>query len=205
MTRLTVIGDIHGDYLLHGKLMRKYEKTLQLGDCGFNYKYLDGYDPEKHKVLGGNHDNYPELVKLPHYLGDFGSWNDVFYVRGAWSIDRHLRVEGRDIFKDLEQLSPEQGEATLVAYKAAKPDVVVTHDGPPRAIEAELMENSMFPNEPLHPTLTGQLLGVMLEVHQPKAWLFGHWHQSKEFRIPDCGTLFKVLDCGEVTTIEVTQ
>jgi predicted phosphodiesterase len=55
---ITVIGDAHGQYDRYVKMARKRDYTVQIGDLGFKYGCLENLDGEKHKVVGGNHDNY---------------------------------------------------------------------------------------------------------------------------------------------------
>jgi hypothetical protein len=54
---LAIIGDIHGKKDIHENIMREYEYTLQIGDLGFDYSYLDSYDSSKHMFFPGNHDD----------------------------------------------------------------------------------------------------------------------------------------------------
>lgn len=195
---LTLIGDLHGMSAVHERVMDNHRHTLQLGDCGFNYAYMGSRDPERHKILGGNHDNYPLLTKLPHYLGDFGMWQRVFFVRGAWSIDRLMRVSGKDWWPE------EEIEATLLAdvitmYYFNKPDIVVSHDGP---MQATSHLKGMFGSR-RYLNRTALLLSTLLEIHQPKEWYFGHWHQSNTFAVPGCATTFRCLNEAETITIEV--
>ena len=175
--RTAILSDIHGNVHVHEKAMRRYEYTLQLGDCGFSYRYLNNFDPSHHKVLGGNHDCYPKLVKLPHYLGDCGTWRGLFYVRGAYSIDKAQRIVGRDWWPE-EELTYEEAQRALEAYEIVKPRIVVTHDAPrDTVLDDVLLRHSMFPYAGgIAPSRTRSLLSQMYEAHKPQLWIFGHWH-----------------------------
>ena len=193
---LTLIGDLHGNAHLHGAIMVASERTLQVGDCGVDYAYLEPYDAEAHKVLPGNHDHYDRLKHDPHFLPAFGTWNGIFFVKGAWSIDRAYRTAGVDWWPEEEVTQEEMAEASAL-YRQLKPSIVVTHDGPP--VMTRHLE-SIFPEFGRIASRTSKLLDELWECHHPREWYFGHWHQSAE-RVID-GTRFRCLDVHEVLTIE---
>jgi predicted phosphodiesterase len=194
---VTLIGDAHGKYDQYVKMARKREFTVQIGDLGFKYDCLKNLDPEKHKVVGGNHDKYPSLVEWPHYLGDYGMSSlggvDFFFYRGAYSIDRQHRTIGIDWWEE-EQLKIEDFMKAREVYREAKPDVVITHDCPefltPRLIP---------PGAPVYQNITSWALQELFQIHQPRTWAFGHYHLSK--RIVSGGTEFICLD--ELEPLEI--
>jgi predicted phosphohydrolase len=62
-----IISDVHGhrgDYLA---LAQEAETSIQLGDLDFEYDWLSELDPAKHRLVGGNHDNYS---LMHHELSD---------------------------------------------------------------------------------------------------------------------------------------
>lgn len=66
---LMIVGDVHGHYEDYLETIRLANYSLQLGDLGFDYTPLirsGEWDPEKHKFLPGNHDNY--TIKEVHGL-----------------------------------------------------------------------------------------------------------------------------------------
>ena len=199
MSKITILSDIHGNAGVHERIMQWNDSTLQIGDCGFDYSYLRKWDPEKHKVLAGNHDNYSIMKKFPHFLGDFGTWNGIFFVRGAYSVDKDLRVQDRDWWIE-EELTIEQGIFALEEYERTKPGIVVTHDGP-----EQVAEHLLRPHQHRISTRTGQLLGRMFEIHQPKIWIFGHWHMSKKFFVPGFSTDFICLNCEETCVLDILE
>ena len=87
----TAIGDVHGKYDLYLDICGVKERTLQIGDLGFRYGCLENLDPESHKIVAGNHDNYDTIAQFPNYLGDWGfhtlGGTEFFFLRGAYSID----------------------------------------------------------------------------------------------------------------------
>lgn len=193
MAKITFIGDIHGKSDVYVHLCRHQELTLQVGDMGFSYAHLEELNPVKHKFIGGNHDNYDILRDPPpHYLGDYGLWNGVFYVRGAMSIDRDRRIEGVSWWKQ-EELSYKQGCIALKRYQKALPSIVVSHCAP--TIVMPHLVNTHIPSR------TDQLLQAMYDVHQPDLWIFGHFHYSLEI---DLGkTKFICLKEFEIKTVEI--
>jgi len=197
---LRIIGDVHGkmeDYLV---LAGAAEYSIQVGDMGFEYHALTRFlEPDKHKVLGGNHDNY-ELFEgrfinqTPHFLGDYGvhtipEFGEFFFVRGGYSIDKGNRQEGLDWWPG-EQLTYTQGMAALEKYKEVKPDVMITHECPSSVIEL-VSGFKTWDGIPIRPSMTANLLEAMWDAHQPKLWLFGHHH--KDFYMTLRGTSFRCL------------
>lgn len=96
---LSVIGDCHSERNAYLHMIRECEYSIQIGDLDFDYDWLvsKGVDVSRHRWLPGNHDNYDLAFASPHCLGDFGThsvpeFGDVFYVRGAWSIDHMARM-----------------------------------------------------------------------------------------------------------------
>ena len=196
---ITVIGDVHGKYDQYERMARKREYTVQLGDLGFKYGCLNNLSASKHKVIGGNHDNYDIIHLFPHYLGDYGyiSLNSIsfFYYRGAYSIDRQYRTVGIDWWED-EQLKIEDFMEARKLYAGIKPKIVITHDCPQTI--ASLM---LSPNDRIYENMTGWALNELLNIHQPDLWLFGHWHQSRTIQYGN--TKFVCLD--ELETYDIVE
>lgn len=187
---LTVIGDVHGQYDRYVRMARKRDYTLQIGDLGFRYECLNDLDPERHRVLGGNHDNYDKVHDWPHFLGDYGMATlggvNFFFYRGANSIDRQYRTIGVDWWEQ-EQLKIDDFMKARELYRETKPDIVITHDCP------ELVTPMLLrPGSHVYQNLTGWGLGELFQTHQPKRWLFGHYHLSWRKVIGD--TEFICLD-----------
>ena len=134
------------------RLALESKYSIQVGDLAGDYSELSDIDPEFHRVVAGNHDNLPKLSQ--HFLGDYGTCSipcnnarlDVFYVRGAASIDRAMRVEGLNWWPD-EELSESQHASVLETYRIAQPRMVVTHDCP-----SELISSVATLDEDIHPS-----------------------------------------------------
>jgi hypothetical protein len=191
---ITVIGDVHGKYERYHKIIRqtaKYPYTIQLGDFGFKYDTLKNVDHTKHIILPGNHDNYYMCYRYPHFLDDFGymvNFNgvDFFYYRGAYSIDRQYRTIGIDWWED-EQVSIDQFMKARALYREVKPDLVITHDAP-----ESIVPYLLSPGSRLYQNMTGWALNELFNIHQPKRWIFGHFHTS--WRMTINGTDFRCLN-----------
>jgi predicted phosphodiesterase len=199
---ITILGDVHGKYRRLHEIIRekdRYEYIIQIGDLGFDYGTLDNVDPDKFKVVGGNHDNMDKIIHIPHYLGDYGytSVNSVnfFYYRGAYSIDRQYRTVGVDWWEK-EQLTIEDFIKARELYREIKPKIVITHDCP-QSIASQML----LPHQRIYENMTGWALNELLNIHQPDLWLFGHWHDSRTIRYGN--TKFVCLD--ELETYDIVE
>lgn len=172
---LRIIGDVHGLKEKYLHLLRKTEYSIQLGDMGFDYDFLKSVDSERHKFFGGNHDNYNK-IDVPHNLGNHGvysipNWGDIFFVRGAYSIDWAHRTLGVSWWF-AEELNCREAQEALEAYGKAKPNFVITHGCPTSIVQ--YVTGSTW----VERTQTGNLLQAMLDIHKPQVWVFGHFHKS---------------------------
>lgn len=200
---LRLLGDVHGDLTPVAAAVakrdhREFGPVVQMGDFGFadTYRKLHRYDKEQLRILGGNHDEYPELVKCPHYLGDYGllpGHSDVFFIRGALSIDKHWRIEGRDWWQ-MEQLHSGQWLAVAELYEANKPRVVISHDAPDQIVEMMYGRKNRFPSA------TGKWLAALLCMHAPVSWYFAHHHVSWETDYRGCH--FRCININEYAEVE---
>lgn len=177
---IALIGDVHGKYDRYHKIIRKedyFPFTIQLGDFGFKYETLKNVDPERHKIIGGNHDNYSKIIDLPHYLGDYGltSLNEIkfFYYRGAHSIDRMYRTIGIDWWSE-EENKIEVFMQARELYRKNKPKIVLTHDCPEFLVPHYIgFDKRVFQNT------TAWALQELFNIHEPDLWIHGHYHLSK--------------------------
>lgn len=183
---LILIGDTHGKYDQYVSLIKNHKYSLQIGDFGFRKEYLrllgdKNVDPTKHKILGGNHDDYSCIKEnnIPHMLGDFGVYKidglpfdgKIFFARGAYSIDKAYRRQGVSWWPE-EELTIEQGHRALDLYEKEKPQIVITHEAPKSLIDLGIVGLPEIKIE----TRTGTLLQSMLEIHRPLLWIHGHHH-----------------------------
>lgn len=183
-----------------------------MGDCGYEYDYLNLLDGNKHKLIHGNHDQIDIVGQYPHFLGRFGfsELNEVkfFFVSGGFSIDKKYRMKAYysgsapQTYFFNEELSQAEGMQCLELYEKIKPDLVLTHEAP-RSITREMFNPEKLRDWGFDPetftTSTQELLEQMLEIHYPKFWYFGHHHTSKILSRKNC--VFQCLSELETKTI----
>ena len=204
--KITFVGDVHAKFREFRKLTDPIVgPVVQVGDMGLGFPGLQlSKFASNIRFIRGNHDNPETCRSYPNYLGDFGydATLNIFFVSGAWSIDRNIRVQGRDWWPD-EELSMAQCSEVLTLWDKVKPDYVVTHDGP-QEVTYRILTKLLMPGsgQTVHPTRTGQLLDQMLAYHRPKVWVFGHWHVSFDEEIK--GTRFVCLPELGTLTLGIT-
>lgn len=202
-----VIGDVHGrpNITSYLKRAKKAEYSLQVGDLsGSNYKFLNELDPLHHKVIAGNHEVFNAgsdwyFRNVDHFLGDFGLWSvpdfqDIFYVRGGMSLNKKEK-EAIGAWSIEEELSVPKLDKAIELYEFLRPEFVVTHECPLRVVEhvANPLTTHYYGfKTSVIRTKTNQALDAMMEIHQPKIWIFGHYHEYLSKRID--GTHFICLN-----------
>lgn len=202
MIDLTVIGDPHGHLNEYKEITDQCDFSISVGDFGFkkqirwhqaNIYARNPFEYKGHFNNGGNHDYMPEMGCMP-YLGHYCYLDEIqlFTVRGANSIDKHLRTEGIDWFAD-EELNFNQQLAAYDKYIETKPRIVISHDCP-----QEVMEHFFGYKEK---SQTRTMLQHMFENNQPDLWLFGH-HHSKRDKVIN-GTRFICLSELETLNLEL--
>lgn len=207
-----ITGDVHGLTKRYVDDVKKSlcEYSLQIGDMGFHYQDLLELDPERHKFIGGNHDNYDIYHACPYALGDFGSYTledlEFFFIRGAFSIDYVRRVQnemltGKKSWWPQEQLSRQVMELAFHKYCNRKPTTMITHSCPSEIGKiigsATILQSFGFEPEDFN-TNTQALLQACFDAYKPKTWIFGHFHRTLDF--VHKGTRFICL--GELRHIE---
>ena len=180
--KVNILSDIHGNTHYLDRLARKTDDLIiQIGDFGFanDWKVLSNYSPDKVKVVGGNHDEYPIVNQYPHYLGDYGLIPGfdmkVGFLRGAYSIDRYCRIEGISWWPE-EQISYPDLWKFLDWYEIEKPDVMITHCSTITGL-----------HRCVHPVFSYSRTETVLEeafkIHPPKIHVHGHLHVSKKYDV----------------------
>jgi calcineurin-like phosphoesterase family protein len=174
---ITIIGDVHGRYDKYLDIISKHDHTIQLGDFGFDYKTLLNVDADNHIIIPGNHDNYDTMCQYPHFMGDYGFTSsfhglEFFFYRGAYSVDWQHRLIGISWWED-EEVKIEEFMRARTLYRQIKPDLVITHDCP------DFLVPQYIGNARVYQNITNWALGELYNIHQPKLWIHGHYHQSK--------------------------
>jgi hypothetical protein len=214
MTLTRLIGDIHGmvnDYKAYS-IGDFTGPTIQVGDFGVGFGQSDYWHESvndfhtagNHRFIRGNHDNPAMCKQMSGWIKDGTVENDVMYIGGAWSIDNpnappgwYQRTEGVDWWED-EQLSSQELQRMIEIYAVVKPRVMITHDCP-NVISREMFFNSGYLKGPEYPNRTSSAFAVMLELHQPEEWYFGHWHITMQYKYGR--TMFHCL--GELDYVDV--
>lgn len=197
---MNFIGDIHGKWWAYKKIIEALKgPSIQVGDFGFGFNELDRVVPPywdmRHRFIRGNHDCPEKCQKHLNYLGDYGVTDDgIFFVGGAYSIDRTWRIEGVSWWWN-EEIQYHHYDTIIHTLEQVKPDIMVTHDCP-KDIARRLP--GMHANGKIDmPNRTCDvLMPALLEAHRPKLWVFGHYHESFDEVID--GTRFVCLKELEV-------
>ena len=214
MTKLRLIGDIHTDREKYLSLIEGAEYSLQVGDLdilGFEWLVNNKIDSDKHKFIGGNHDNYDNM-NVPHNLGDFGVWSvpnfgDIFFVRGAWSIDQRYRTIGMDWWPE-EELSVKQCEEAIALYAEVKPKILVSHACPTNIVKHLVNPQFAFNmgfTQSIIRTKTDAMLHSMLVHHLPRLHIFGHYHKKFDAWIDGRSGEYLPDDIDSKTTTDYTH
>jgi len=209
VSRVVIFGDVHGKTQQYQKILRKKYvgvRSVQIGDMGIGFKGVGLHKMDDcHKWFRGNHDNPEKCRANPNYLGDWGYMpaDRLFWIAGARSIDRALRVEGVSWWAD-EELSYAELDKAIQLYISTKPDYVLSHEAPSKAAAVLLhgLSGTYFAEKgDCQHSRTAQALQAMLDAHQPKIWVFGHYHFSHKFCVPFYDTQFVCID--ELDTYEL--
>jgi predicted phosphodiesterase len=206
---MRIIGDVHGKVDEYVNIANCSDVSVQLGDMSYDYSRMMRVSEQKHKFLGGNHEDYNKYHKQPHSLGNWGLVNDeislpfdnkVFFVRGGFSpnvhslIDEYILTGKQKWFFD-EELTDTVLDNAIYNYSVVLPDIVLSHECP--TIVKKTFSDYQFIYQKLgwsskHCSRTEKALQCMFNIHKPKLWLFGHWHRSYDMVID--GTRFICLD-----------
>lgn len=188
---MLLIGDIHGKWEEYAQKLETYqpERSVQVGDFGWGFptKFpefheqritalhdaMDNFGGEN-RYIRGNHDN-PTACKEHKYCIDDATFEEdtgIFYLGGAFSIDKDIRTPGVDWWED-EELSYDDLNNAIDVYEKAKPRIVISHELPEDIVGYMF---SWYRKD--FSSRTREALGNMWAIHKPELWVFGHWHTS---------------------------
>jgi len=189
-TKVRYIGDVHGKMDQYLKLIDGVESSVQVGDFGAGFVPLPELG-DQHRFIRGNHDS-PEICRShPGWIRDGAYDGECLYIGGAWSIDQQRRTAGINWWPD-EELTILEFENIILSAERLCPQTIISHDCPSNVV------GQLFGLRPIQ-TRTQQALDVVLDVCEPKLWIFGHWHQDVDMMIN--GTRFICLD--ELSYIDI--
>lgn len=192
------LGDTHGNINRCRSVAESnpFDVIVQIGDlgCGFVPNEVITDLPVNFMFFVGNHDNRNVANTLWNCIGDFGAYeNKFFFVSGADSIDKNMRVEGVSWWRN-EELNTMQGMDCFDAWVNSNLDVLVTHDIPQSF--AEQYQN-------IHDkSFTRTLLQKMIEARKPKLLVSGHHHCSKDIETFN-GIRWRALGIDETFSIDI--
>lgn len=201
------IGDIHGKVKAYAAIIADCESSIQVGDFNLGYYDKSGkmcddsallayMETRNARFIRGNHDN-PEACRFTSRCIPDGHCEKIgnvkaMFVGGAFSVDHTHLIEGKNWWPN-EELSYAQAIEVIETYEKYKPDLMVTHDCP------ELVAYHLF--NVSESTRTRAALSAMWEIHKPQAWIFGHYHKSKNENL--LGTQFVCLEELEYLDLEL--
>jgi Calcineurin-like phosphoesterase len=183
------IGDTHAKFPLYRAIAtapvetddptnKIFVPSIQVGDFGMGFKTAPILAPE-HRFIRGNHDNPQLCAEHPNWIADgavedLPSGGKMMLIGGALSADKEMRVEGVTWWQGEELPQAALNRLTEV-YADVKPTVMVTHDCP------EVVAWDLFPGHMkfYYPSRTRQAFQMMLAIHKPDRWIFGHWHKGR--------------------------
>jgi Calcineurin-like phosphoesterase len=212
----TFIGDAHGkiknllQLLTRLRSIKDHNKQpgriIQLGDMGLGFPnvILPPQD-DAFAFIRGNHDSPSLCRQHPNYARDWGMFNGIFFVAGAYSIDAAWRIQweaahrGQHLWWPDEQLPDESLEAAYQQYLVSKPSIVATHEAP-AAVGRQILQGFRAEKLDCVTSRTAVALQRMFAQHQPNNWFFGHYHRSWTQDIE--GTTFTCLNELEYVTLQ---
>ena len=209
--KYTFVGDIHG-FVKALKFVSDNntdsEHIIQVGDYGVGFsgvewdKKADQFNKENNiRFIRGNHDSPDQCKTMETWIPDGHVENGIMFVGGAWSIDQHRRIPGVSWWHD-EELSDRAFDHIIEKYLDEKPEVMVTHDCPHNIAQLIFYHLGYIKK-----TRTSGWFEYMYERHQPKAWIFGHWHEKHYRRVLKNGneTWFRCLDINETCILDMEK
>lgn len=198
MKSIRFIGDVHGrtgKYYDIVSNMDTDQKSIQIGDFGMGFiskiEANTVFPSEQHLFIRGNHDNPKICREHPNWIPDGTIEDKMMFIGGGYSIDHYYRVPGIDWWPD-EELDDFEFENLLTAYEVVQPEVMITHECP-SVIATKLFDPCKYNLQGMVlPDRTSVWFDRFWQIHKPKVWIFGHYHQRRDQNIH--GTRFICLE-----------
>lgn len=183
MSIIRFIGDVHGKFGRYKTILaRAPQNTIQVGDMGVGFRKwphgewsanppFDQMLAGGHRFIRGNHDNPQTCREHQMCIPDGVVEDNMMFIGGALSIDRAYRTEGYSWWPD-EELSVKELLTLIDVAQFVEPEIMVTHECPESI--AEMIVGAR--PDPRFASRTRTAFQLLFHAHQPKLWLFGHWH-----------------------------
>lgn len=186
------IGDVHGKFGRYKTLLADSPyPTIQVGDMGLGFRNratgawssnppYDQMAAGGHLFIRGNHDSPGACARHSQWIKDGTVVDDMMFIGGALSIDKEYRTEGFSWWAD-EELPQQRLDALVHECAIVKPKIMVTHECPESIAEIIVgripdLRGGRIKLDPRFASRTRVAFQEMFEAHQPKLWIFGHWH-----------------------------
>lgn len=225
MLKFRIVSDVHGKWKQYKRLISDCNYSIQLGDLGYWYDYLEHINNCHHICMRGNHEAHNECDKWPHFLPHSYGLRELgglqfFYVSGAFSIDWQIRRKYYFSGKWPQTWWPEEElpipvlESGIITFSEVKPKVVLTHECP-RSIAKIIGSSDILKEFGFDPvtftTRTSEALECMFQAHKPDLWIFGHFHRFLDITVdgtrfickPELGYTDLFVENGKIERIEV--
>jgi DNA repair exonuclease SbcCD nuclease subunit len=208
---IVLVGDIHGRWGTVFNRLREHDLRhtylIAVGDIDLLFREPGRIDKlnEEFRVLDiefigihGNHDdpsyfdgsvNLSNFKLIPDYSVLELNGENFLFIGGAISIDRMLRVEGEDYWRE------ERIKEGPIPNK--KIDVIITHDCPNHVgLSCATLWDDIGNPVKTDAFKGRQILDKVYACIQPRKWYYGHYHQPMFHK--DEKTTFKCLDICEI-------
>lgn len=214
-TIIRFIGDVHGKFGAYKTILKDSPyRTHQVGDMGVGFLRWPHGEPsanppfdlmvEKEATFHrGNHDSPDVCRKHKQCIQDGTVIDNMMFIGGALSIDKAYRYPDFSWWAD-EELSTDELIIMSGIMVRIQPEIMVTHECPERVAELIIgrlpnLRGGAMKMDPRFASRTRVAFDAMIDMHQPKLWIFGHWHVPFDEVIS--GTRFICLP--ELATIDV--
>lgn len=197
VNKLSLIGAKKGDYVI---ILGDFG-AIWANEPNFQERnLLNWYKKQPYTTLfvDGNHENFDRLNAMPVTEWNGGKVHRInkkvfhlmrgqvfniegftfFTFGGAYSIDKHLRIEGMSWWPQEipNHAEVEEGLTNLEKHNY-NVDYVLTHTCPSHLI-TKMVEGA-------EPETTNKILDNFNDLIEYRNWFFGHWHFDIYFKKPD--------------------
>lgn len=190
--KILLVGDLHNEFSTLNALISRHRPEIVIccGDFGYWPRWqrsqkLSEIKPQGAKIywIDGNHEDHwairdrekdeieKDIIYMPRgSTMKLDDGRNVLFMGGAFSIDKHLRREGWDWFRE-ETIS----DADMRNLPDEDVDIFITHTCPEELVDHLIQ---YYPDKRGEPSNTA--LSELWKIYKPELWIFAHWHIYKE-------------------------